>query len=335
MEDALQEICAFLHELYRSPRVSISRRNTSKNQIEVLARSAGVPRVLDMKYSVPGLQRSKPTHFVRDVFDDPLYVGHPIFDDFPQLKSIASYWLCNKDSMDHFLFIWNPPAAFFTDEVHQANIVHIIGAIKSILCEPPQPQIEPANFEGELVNVSGLQESGSSQPLSQFLDATLVKKQRLLARNSASYLALRQWRKPIKNYQIDALVALKNSLSTPCVELIASQMADAVKKVYGSAFQTIVPIPGGSSGRELNFATMISMSMATKLGLKFENALKAEPTTHPSKSAKMAPYQLVKKLEGNVLIVDDVATSGRHVELATMAIRPHVAYCTSVVWISD
>ncbi len=82
----------------------------------------------------------------------------------------------------------------------------------------------------------------------------LIKKQRLLARGGASYLALRQWRKGLKPCQLEAFRALKQFEDELFEDLVTKELKDAVVKVYGKLFEAIVPIPGGSSGNARSFS---------------------------------------------------------------------------------
>ena len=52
-------------------------------------------------------------------------------------------------------------------------------------------------------------------------------------------------------------------------------------------------------------------------------------------SAALQPYELLNPPKGDVHIIDDVASSGKHIELATIALRQATNYCTTVVWVAD
>ena len=179
----------------------------------------------------------------------------------------------------------------------------------------------------------------NKEPLSLFLFETLIRKRRLLARNGASYIALRQWRKPIKAHQIDALQAIKTDKSPAIVETIAEEIAQQIEKIYGKLFTHVVPIPGGSSGREASLSAAVAEIVAKKLGITLKNILRQpavnQGKSHPKKSVTLQPYTTTEELSGNILVLDDVASSGRHIELAMQAIKKHSNYCTAVVWVAD
>ncbi len=64
-------------------------------------------------------------------------------------------------------------------------------------------------------------------------------------------------------------------------------------------------------------------------------AMSHEPgSSHPKTNAKRAPMRLAAPVEGPVLLVDDVATSGRHIEEASLLLRAQTAGAVlAVAWI--
>jgi predicted amidophosphoribosyltransferase len=178
-----------------------------------------------------------------------------------------------------------------------------------------------------------------NEPAARFLFDTLIEKQRLLARNGCAYLALRTWRKPIKPYQVDALAALKSAPSPAIVERIAEELSNAVTRVYGKAFDTVIPIPPGSSDSSEGLSTLIARQVSKRLNLDCAEVLLPQAVrkgrSHPKKGIELLPYEVKGKVKGNVLILDDVATSGKHMEMASLAIRPLTNYATGIVWLAD
>jgi hypothetical protein len=178
----------------------------------------------------------------------------------------------------------------------------------------------------------------TAEPLLFFLRKTLVKRRALRARNSVHYVTLRQWKEAVKDAQIAALRAIKSQPSNDAVGLIASEIADAARELYpGMPYACVVPVPCGSSGKDKCLSTFIGESVAAILGVPFRPALRGESSpgaSHPHKSAKMKSYQLLEPLSGNVLLVDDVATTGMHVALAASALRAAGTTVFPIVWIS-
>ena len=121
--------------------------------------------------------------------------------------------------------------------------------------------------------------------------------------------------------------------------MVAEELTTAIKRVYGGAFQNVVPVPGGSSGKKESFSMRIARRIASNLEIDYTPVLQAAPVrigaSHPQKSLRLQPYTVTDKIDGNVLIIDDVATTGRHMERANEVLRPMAKYCASVVWIAD
>jgi hypothetical protein len=342
MEAALEELCILACEVAQAARVSISYVRDQSPSLEVIARSTGGPRFLDAKFALSEVTREHPVLLVPVVADHPTLAKHPIVGAYANMRSLAAYWIYGEGTDNYVLAIWNPSQHFFNDPYGLRGIDRIIEVLRDLMASTPNFRTPTNATLHENSSPFPLPETKNDrphEPASRFLIDTLVKKQRLLARNGCAYLALRQWRKPLKPYQIDALAALKQYTEPRFEVEIAAEMSTAVKRVYGDAFQNIVPVPGGSSGQTESFSVRLARRVATNLNITVIDALVGEPvprsSSHPKKSSNLKPYKVVQKVAGNTLIIDDVATSGRHIELATQALRPLSTYCTSLVWIAD
>ena len=181
--------------------------------------------------------------------------------------------------------------------------------------------------------------ASTDQSAAAFLLRTLPKKHRLLARNGVSFTAVRTWRSALKEYQIAALKSIKELTERDDVaRTVAGEMAEAVTSQLGRNFiNHIVPIPGGSSGRSDAFSVRLADEMGKLLGCEMVPALRGNVergSSHPKKSARLGEYEVTTKLPGATLVVDDVITSGRHMELAVKALREKGVNCFAVGWIA-
>ena len=178
---------------------------------------------------------------------------------------------------------------------------------------------------------------GELGPTSTFLTETLVARTAVRARGGMSYVTLRTWRGAIKEYQIKALRALKARPPAPFVEAIAQEMEDAVKRIIGrAAFGAVVAMPCGRSSAGQCLSSRIAERLAGRLNLKLVAALESERrpgASHPRDNARRPPMRLVEPVPVPVLLVDDVATSGRHLQEATALLQPGSGAVFSIAWI--
>ncbi len=171
----------------------------------------------------------------------------------------------------------------------------------------------------------------------EFLFKTLVLRRALRSRHDVSYVTLRSWRQPIREHQISALKALKRHAPESVSGEIAAEIADDVRSLFGgSGFTAVVPMPCGHSTPGRCLSAAIAQGVGAALGLPVAHAL-ALPVekggSHPRTNAKRGAMRLLTPVAGPVLLVDDVATSGRHMEEATRLLRATGASVLAVAWI--
>ena len=202
----------------------------------------------------------------------------------------------------------------------------------------PHPVEIPARGFSEADDV-GSSRAASFDTVSQFLFKTLVSRQVLRSRNAVSYIAVRTWRSAIRKYQIDALAELKQRPPDAFVHEAAAEMVAAISKIYGTShFDHVVPIPCGHSNRDDCLSVLLAKSVATMLGVKFTEAFERQDRpgkSHPRKNAKLPPLKRKNTVTGNILLVDDVATSGRHLEQASAELASTTQHVFPIVWIGN
>jgi hypothetical protein len=178
----------------------------------------------------------------------------------------------------------------------------------------------------------------SDQVVGKFLSDTLIKRRRLRSRNSCHYLALRSWAKPIKAYQISALRALKAAPPLELIEDIAAEMASAFRAVHGHpADACVVPVPCGHSGPDC-LSAKLAQSVARQLNLECVEAffcMDQRGTSHPKTNLRRPKMRLKVEIDKPVILIDDVATSGVHIEEAARLLLQTAPTVWPMVWISD
>lgn len=181
------------------------------------------------------------------------------------------------------------------------------------------------------------QKLAALDPISEFLLDSLVTGTRLHQRNGISYLTLRRWRSGVKQYQIGALRAQKYNPPPLFINAIADEIVAALEVSVGPrACNFVVPIPCSRSAAETCLSILIAEKVAAKLRLPAIRALSIEPAagaSHPITNASRAPMRLIEPIGGSALLLDDVATSGAHIEEGTRLLRPTAGTVFSIAWI--
>lgn len=174
-------------------------------------------------------------------------------------------------------------------------------------------------------------------PSQLFLMDTLVRRRSIRQRKSANYLVLRAWRQAIKPYQITALKALKQNIPREFPRSIAEEIAGEVNALFGSSgFKAIVPMPCGHSRGESCLSLEIARALGLITGLPVIQAFLSEPikgVSHPKENLKRPPLKLARVINEPVLLVDDVATSGAHIEEAVKLLKPACGAVLPIAWI--
>lgn len=347
MNNILKEICLLAVAASQATHAAIFFRSTKNANLQLLARSIGQPTTLDAKYQLKMLTEAHPILHIKNVKQSTQLLNHPILELEPGLKNLAVYYLLSTPEGSYTLAIYNAGNRYYENPFQLSLIGQLREVLRRLLDVDANTQHTADHFDDLDLLPNSLAEEAAhhptieenAEPASRFLFDTLVSRQRLLGRNGCSYLALRTWRKSIKQYQIDALRALKEAQQIKTVKEVAAEMSEAISRVYGAAFQTVVPVPGGSSGKEKAFSHCLATSVANNLNITFANVLEPQAvaigSSHPKKSKTLQPYNVIGSTTGNILIIDDVATSGRHIECATVSLRPLTSFCSAVVWVSN
>ncbi len=174
-------------------------------------------------------------------------------------------------------------------------------------------------------------------PTVKFLIETLIERQSLRQRKGVSYLTLRSWRRPVRTYQIEALKALKTAPPSTLIDVAADDIVKALGRLVGaSAFAQVVPVPCTRSSAETCLSVLIAEAVGQRIGKPVAHLLASAPqrgSSHPKENTRRPPLRLVTPASGPCLVVDDVATSGAHLEEAVNKLRPSAGSVFAVAWI--
>ena len=185
---------------------------------------------------------------------------------------------------------------------------------------------------------SRLNFESDSEPTLAFLKETLIERRAIRARKNVHYLTLRSWRASIRDWQIMALKALKARIPPAMPQAIAHEICAETQALMGvSVFRAVVPIACGHSAETSCLSLEIARSVGARIGAPVVQAFafqKLKGSSHPKENVRRPKLKLINPVSGPVLLVDDVSTSGAHIEEAVELLRPHANMVFAVAWIS-
>jgi hypothetical protein len=171
----------------------------------------------------------------------------------------------------------------------------------------------------------------------EFLFDTLIHRRGIRVRDSVSYMSLRSWRQPLKEFQIKALKALKTEPGTQFPKRIGAEIANEMTRLLGTgAFDVVVPMSCGHSKGRQCLSVEIARSVGRSLNIPVVQAFERQRlagSSHPKQNRSRPPLRLGTPVEGAVVLVDDVATSGLHLSEAATLLRPSCRMVLPVAWI--
>lgn len=173
--------------------------------------------------------------------------------------------------------------------------------------------------------------------VSDFLLNTLINDRRLLRRKAVEYHAIYKWRKAIKSEQIKALRAIKSHGSDNLEHLMATGLATTASSLFGGeTIKMVTNVPCGHSGRNCLIGR-VAPRVAQILNIPYLATfadLPSSGSSHPKTNVRRVHMRLIEKPKVPVLLLDDVATSGRHIEEAATLLRKHSSTVLPVVWLA-
>ena len=157
------------------------------------------------------------------------------------------------------------------------------------------------------------------------------------ARNAVSYLTARRFSAQDRVNAIRAIKRLKAGAGEHETGLAAAEIALLWLRVSGNpGGWTVTNIAAGHSGGN-SFGARLAVAVAERLSLGYLQVWRHRPVrgvSHPKEFRRLPPLDMLAKPIGATLVIDDVATSGWHLEEALTALRSLNLPAVGVAWIS-
>jgi hypothetical protein len=167
---------------------------------------------------------------------------------------------------------------------------------------------------------------------------SLVYRPMVFRRNDIGWVAACAWRAGAKADDIAALKHAKRKLDRRLIDASAELLAAVVRQLRGDrAADAITSIPCGHSRRPDCLGKQIAQRVAEALGLPFLQIFADRPcsgVSHPKEFAKLPPLERITDPCPSMILIDDLATSGWHVEESLTALRQLGTATSAFVWIT-
>ncbi|MEM1038746.1 MAG: hypothetical protein AAGI12_04680 [Pseudomonadota bacterium] len=170
-----------------------------------------------------------------------------------------------------------------------------------------------------------------------FVFETLIYQPKLRVNNDLGYVAIRRWNQKVKRRQLSAMRAVKKEPSRDFINEVSAEICRFADSFIGvENFDCVVPVPGGTS-KNMAFSHRLAAAVGLLAGLPniqaFQRISSTATSSHPINNAVRGRMRLKQVPSGNVLLIDDVVTSGSHLNEATQRLRAHCSGVVAVAWI--
>jgi hypothetical protein len=166
---------------------------------------------------------------------------------------------------------------------------------------------------------------------------SLVYRPTVFRRNEVGWIAACAWRARAKDDDIVALKRAKRELDPILIGNVADSVATLIRQLYGDRpVSATTTVPCGHSRRPDCFGKQLAQAVARSLGLPFLQVFADRPcsgVSHPKEFRKLPQLQQIADPVSSMILVDDLATSGWHVEESMTALRSLGASTSAFVWI--
>lgn len=182
------------------------------------------------------------------------------------------------------------------------------------------------------------EDQAPSEPSQPPLLKSLVYRPTLYRRNDIRWIAAYAWRARSKARGLSALKEAKKELDPSVLAEAAKSINTLIREIFGDkAVDAITCIPCGHSRRPDCFSKRLAQAVADAAELPFLPIFADRPcagVSHPKQSLSLPSLQQIADPPRSMILVDDIATSGLHVEEVMLALRRMGVTISTLVWIS-
>lgn len=164
----------------------------------------------------------------------------------------------------------------------------------------------------------------------------LVERPALRSRNAVGYMTVRSWRADSRKAQVAALKEQKAAPVSDLVDIAASEVVAFLGKYVPVADAVVTSVPCGHSRRADCFGKRLAQAVARIAGLPFVQVWAdrfCDGVSHPKEFSRLPPLEWERIPDRLTVVIDDVATSGWHIEEAVTALRGKGVPAIAVAWI--
>ncbi len=201
--------------------------------------------------------------------------------------------------------------------------------ILDITSEDVTHKVVPQSEHSQLSDGFGEPSSNFIEPTGNFLFETLVSKRALRQRGSLNYLTIRSWRSSIKEHQIKAMRAIKQSAHFDFALKCAKECAAEIVSLVGvNTYKFVIPIPCGHSKPGKCLSLSLAKAIGAELSIPVIDAFAHQPlkgTSHPKTNLKRPPLRLTQHVPGPAIWL---MTWRRRVRI----LKKRLHCCAAQVW---
>lgn len=156
----------------------------------------------------------------------------------------------------------------------------------------------------------------------------LIRRPAVRRRNAVSYLTVRRWRTAHRAADLAAFKAEKRAKTAEVIAAAADDLANELRALVGAGDGwSVACIACGHSRDPDCWGKCLARAVAEAMALPFLQVFAdrlVPGSSHPKEFKRLPPLEWSTRPAGAILLVDDLATSGWHLEEALTMLRAKV-----------